>query len=255
MYDPNGGFVTGGGWVNSSSGSYRPDVTLSGKATFGFESKYSKGATVPNGNTEFKFQVAGMLFKSTIYDWLVISGSRAQYKGSGIINGSGNYGFILTAVDDNLKTPVTPDLFRMKIWDKNNADAIIYDNQYGSTDDAVLSTQIAGGSIVIHANDTATPLVANGNLQEIDFSEKSNKFTLRATPNPSTSQFTLKIEGDNLNQALIFRVLDVMGNVIETRTNVITGHALLLGNNYRPGLYFVEITQGSNKTQIKLIKL
>ena len=58
VYDPEGGFVTGGGWIDSPEGAYKPDETLSGKATFGFVSKYKKGATVPEGNTEFQFNVA-----------------------------------------------------------------------------------------------------------------------------------------------------------------------------------------------------
>lgn len=46
------------------------------------------------------------------YDWLVVAGSKAQFKGTGTINGAGNYGFLLIAIDG------TPDRFRMKIWDK-----------------------------------------------------------------------------------------------------------------------------------------
>jgi PKD repeat protein len=51
IYDPNGGFVTGGGWINSPPGAYTPNPNLSGKATFGFVSKYQKGANVPTGQT------------------------------------------------------------------------------------------------------------------------------------------------------------------------------------------------------------
>src|SRR5437773_686286 len=52
VYDPDGGFVTGGGWINSPAGAYPLDPSLVGKATFGFVSKYLHGATVPTGNTE-----------------------------------------------------------------------------------------------------------------------------------------------------------------------------------------------------------
>ena len=41
-YDPSGGFVTGGGWIDSPAGAYAPDPTLTGKANFGFVSKYSR---------------------------------------------------------------------------------------------------------------------------------------------------------------------------------------------------------------------
>jgi hypothetical protein len=33
VYDPSGGFVTGGGWINSPGGAYAPDPSLAGKAT------------------------------------------------------------------------------------------------------------------------------------------------------------------------------------------------------------------------------
>ena len=143
IYDPNGGFVTGGGRINSPLGAYTPDPDLTGKATFGFVSKYQKGASVPTGNTEFQFHVADMNFKSTSYDWLVIAGSKAQYKGTGTINGAGEYKFLLTAIDG------APDKFRIKIWDKVTGN-VIYDNMLGAADDANPSTAIEGGSIVIH---------------------------------------------------------------------------------------------------------
>jgi len=143
IYDPNGGYVTGGGWIISPVGAYTADPTLTGKATFGFVSKYQKGASVPSGNTEFQFHVANMNFKSTSYDWLVIAGTKAQYKGTGTVNSAGEYKFLLTAIDGS------PDMFRIKIWDKAT-EVVIYDNQLGSEDTADPTTVIQGGSIVIH---------------------------------------------------------------------------------------------------------
>ncbi len=148
-YDPSGGFVTGGGWINSPAGAYTAQPALTGKATFGFVSKYQKGANVPTGNTEFQFHVANLNFQSTSYDWLVIAGARAQYKGSGTINGAGNYGFMLTAIDGQISGGGGIDKFRIKISDKSTGN-IIYDNQIGASDDAAPVTSIAGGNIVIH---------------------------------------------------------------------------------------------------------
>jgi hypothetical protein len=150
VFDPNGPFVTGGGWIDSPLGAYVPDPSLSGRANFGFVSKYKRGSNRPTGNTEFQFQTADMNFRSSIYDWLVVSGARAQYKGTGTINGGGNYGFKLTAVDEDLTPSTDVDLFRIKIWDKDNGDAIVYDNQIGEDDDADLTREIQGGQIMIH---------------------------------------------------------------------------------------------------------
>lgn len=149
VYDPSGGFVTGGGWINSPEGAYTLNTALSGKATFGLVSKYLKGANVPSGNTQFQFEVAGMNFKSTSYEWLVIAGAKAQYKGLGTINGEGEYGFILTAVDGQINGGGGEDKFRIKIWDKASEE-IIYDNQMGAAEDAEPATVLGGGSIVIH---------------------------------------------------------------------------------------------------------
>jgi hypothetical protein len=152
IYDPSGGFVTGGGWINSPEGAYVAEPLLVGKATFGFVSKYQQGANVPTGNTQFSFQVVDLKFKSTEYDWLVVAGSNAKFKGTGTINGLGNYGFQLFGFDADVNTNDShlDDKFRIKIWDKNNGDVVVYDNELGQLEAAEPSTVIGGGSIVIH---------------------------------------------------------------------------------------------------------
>jgi hypothetical protein len=149
IYDPDAGFVTGGGWFNSPMGAYSVNPLLTGKANFGFVSKYKKGASAPTGETEFSFKVGNFNFHSTSYQWLVIAGARAQYKGVGTINGAGNYGFILTAIDGQISGGGGVDKFRIKIWDLGTG-SIVYDNQVGEADSAPLSTSLGGGSIVIH---------------------------------------------------------------------------------------------------------
>ncbi|HEX8721879.1 MAG TPA: carboxypeptidase regulatory-like domain-containing protein [Pyrinomonadaceae bacterium] len=149
VYDPEGGFVTGGGWINSPAGAFRADPSLTGRANFGFVSKYQKGAGVPVGETEFQFKTANLNFRSTSYNWLVVSGARAQYKGSGTINGRGDYGFMLTALDGQASGGGGADKFRLKVYDKASG-AVIYDNQLGAADGSSPDTALGGGSIVIH---------------------------------------------------------------------------------------------------------
>jgi hypothetical protein len=138
IYDPSGGFVTGGGWIESPAGAYTPDPSLAGKANFGFVSKYKKGATSPTGNTEFQFHAADLNFHSDNYDWLVVTGSDyARFKGTGTINGEGDYKFMLWAGDGE------PDTFRIKIWleDRGN-EVVVYDNG--------MDQVIGGGNIIVH---------------------------------------------------------------------------------------------------------
>jgi len=251
VYDPSAGFVTGGGWINSTAGAYRPDTSLNGKAIFGFESRYQNGTSVPAGNTEFKFQVANMNFKSTNYEWLVVSGSRAQFKGSGKINGSGNYGFILTAVDGDLKPTPSADLFRIKIWDINTS-TVVYDNQYGTADDGGITTQMGGGSVVIHTTNksnagvTARDNSLNGNLTE-------NKLQITALPNPTRNFFSIVLKGGN-EERISIKVVDMLGRVIEIKNNIGSNKTLTLGENYKPGTYLINVIQGTNHQTQTVIK-
>lgn len=150
VYDPEGGFITGGGWIHSPAGAYAADPSLSGRANFGFNSKYKKGANVPTGESQFQFRAGDLNFYSSSYEWLVVAGARAKYKGTGTINGSGNYDFMLSAIDGQIKGGGGTDKFRIKIWDKTNGDVVVYDNQMGADEDAEPTTTLGGGSIVIH---------------------------------------------------------------------------------------------------------
>jgi hypothetical protein len=152
VYDPNAGFVTGGGSINSFPGSFTADTTLAGKANFGFVSKYQKGASTPTGETEFQFQTGNFDFHSDVYSVLVISTFKAQYKGSGTVNGVAGYDFILTAYDGDIAGGGGVDKFRIKIT-KRSTGAVVYDNSLGSSDDmdAANPQALSGGSIVVHA--------------------------------------------------------------------------------------------------------
>ncbi len=146
IYDPSAGFVTGGGWIDSPPGAFPEDPTLTGTANFGFVAKYKKGTDIPTGSTEFQFQVGNLNFHSDTYDWLVVAGTKAKFKGTGTINGEGSYKFIVTIVDGKLIGDGAPDTFRIKIWTEDEVtgeEFVIYDN---GPDGTVLG----GGNIVIH---------------------------------------------------------------------------------------------------------
>jgi ELWxxDGT repeat protein len=150
VYDPAAGFVTGGGWILSPPGAYTADPSLTGKANFGFVSQYKKGATVPTGETEFEFSTAKFHFHSKSYQWLVISGPLAQYKGTGYLEDGPTCGFLLTANDGQVAGGGGIDKFRIKIWDLTSG-VILYDNRLGASDDinSADPQALGGGSITI----------------------------------------------------------------------------------------------------------
>lgn len=149
VYDAAGGFVTGGGWILSPAGADATNPSATGKANLGFNSKYGKNASAPTGNTEF--QAGNLNFSSTSYDWLVVSGAKAQYAGIGTVNGVGDYAFLLTMTDGKVSGGGGVDRFRIKIWNKSTG-AIVYDNVAGGSDDldGANPQALGGGSITIH---------------------------------------------------------------------------------------------------------
>jgi hypothetical protein len=134
VYDPEGGFATGGGWINPDADSTLPN----GKASFGFVAKYLKGKST--GNLEFQYNDADINLKSTIIDWLVISGVSAQFQGTGTINGGGLYTFRVMA-KDNAEPGVNADLFDIKVWTGTNTNAEPMHKTKNT---------IAGGNIIVH---------------------------------------------------------------------------------------------------------
>jgi hypothetical protein len=149
VYDASGSYVTGKGAIQSPAGACQLTCYgAEGRATFGFTSRYENGATLPTGTTQFQFKAGNLDFQSTSYQWLVVSGPRAQFKGEGRINGGGSYGFLLTAIDGDLVGGGGSDKFRIKIWDKSSG-LVVYDNQIGAADSADPTTVIASGSISI----------------------------------------------------------------------------------------------------------
>ena len=149
VYDPEGGFATGGGAIYSPPGAMPSNPTAEGPAHFAFVSKYQKGAQAPTGTTSFRFKAGGLDFNATEYQWLVIAGAKAQYKGKGTVNGQAGYGFFISAIDGDEGGSPGPDRLRVKIWALASG-AIVYDNQTGAAEDALPTTAITNGSIMVH---------------------------------------------------------------------------------------------------------
>ncbi len=260
IYDPNGGFVTGGGWFNSPPGAYVASPSLIGKAHFGFVSKYRKGSNTPEGNTEFQFQAGNLNFASTSYNFgsLVVAGAKAIYKGTGKINGAGNYGFMVSAVDGQVNGGGNIDKFRIKIWNKDVNDAIVYDNNLGMDENDAPTTALGGGSIVIHEAkgggnnfvNTPAPVV----ISDAVAIEEDKPFKVNVFPNPATTQFKIEVESDR-KELINIRIYDVTGKLVEDIVKVNRNKVVSVGSKLGGGNYFAEITQGKNRKVVKLIKL
>src|SRR5207244_84026 len=127
------------------------------------------------------------------YQWLVVAGARAQFKGSGQINNAGNYMFMLTAIDGALPGGGGADKFRIKIMDSTST-TTYYDNQMGSLDTSDPTTALGGGSIVIHSSNqllNEAPLAGVNlpplTLQEVQpIEEEAIRLWVAAGANPAS---------------------------------------------------------------------
>jgi hypothetical protein len=124
-------------------------------------------------------------------------------------------------------------------------------DQHGNT--ATTSTTIS----VPHSMSIIKPPPPKGHHSTIAVlsEEDPDKITIvQVFPNPSRNYFTLDIETMNNTDKISIRVIDIAGRVVEARENLLGSQALRIGNNLRSGLYFVQIRQGDNVEQLKLLK-
>jgi PKD repeat protein len=143
VYDPAGAFTTG-------SGFYSADGQGKAKAHFTFTAKYVRdGSGAPNGTAKFWIPGAHVDFESTTIEMLVASGNRAQFWGTGMLNGE-SARFRITAVDGRATGhDGMSDAIRFELWNASGA-TLLYDSQPGALRDAPVTTAIEAGNIQIH---------------------------------------------------------------------------------------------------------
>jgi hypothetical protein len=98
-----------------------------------------------------------------------------------------------------------------------------------------------------------TAALTMAKASEMQFATEVQVLTISAQPNPTTQYFTLVMNGGT-DQPLTLRVTDVLGRMIETRRNIASGGSVRIGEQYRPGIYYAEVMQGSERKILKLIK-
>ncbi|MEX2235615.1 MAG: ELWxxDGT repeat protein [Cyclobacteriaceae bacterium] len=251
IYDPEGGFVTGSGWFLSPPGAYALNNQLTGRASFGFVAKYKNGSTIPEGKTDFEFRAADLIFESTSYEWLVVAGHKAMYRGVGELNDIPEYKFQISAVDGEKKSDATPDKFRIKIWDASGA--VVYDNESGVSDDAEASTMIQAGAIKIVSGKSKSSTTSGTSFSNIVEKETSRM----AYPNPFIDALTIYYSTEETLDVQV-QLMDVTGVIAYQADYAVSSDGLyeisLRSANAQPGVYFLKIKQGSRTEYVKLLR-
>lgn len=168
-------------------------------------------------------------------------------------------------------SPVTATNYTVTVTDANGCQATadktidVLDVRSGKKLDKVTVCHNGGNSISISASAvpahlahgdmlggcTITSPAANARMGEAAIS----KLTVQVLPNPSPVAFTLLIIGLNPAETATLRVMDIQGRILEQRTNISPSQRLTVGESFKAGIYFAEITQGSERKVIKLLKL
>jgi uncharacterized delta-60 repeat protein len=73
------------------------------------------------------------------------------------------------------------------------------------------------------------------------------------SPNPTTTHFVLRVQG-HTNKPLQIKIFDAVGRMIESKINVAANNPIRLGDNYRPGVYYAEVSQDRERVTLKMIK-
>lgn len=101
-----------------------------------------------------------------------------------------------------------------------------------------------------HHGEMSSAIQSSG---ELAIAEVQKQFSVKVAPNPTTTTFNIQVNGLS-NEKVSVRVTDMAGRLVEQRLNVAANQVLTLGSVYRSGVYYVEVIQGANKQQLKLVK-
>lgn len=143
-YDPTPqSLFTGARIFTSQTGSYISNPNLSGQVQFGVLARYS-GAQA-TANVSMSFKLANLDFKSNTTNLLVTANGKATLRGTGTINGAGNYSYLITGLDSLQNGGQGTIRFQIK----DQLGNLIYDTQPGATDTANPTTSVTG-QVIVH---------------------------------------------------------------------------------------------------------
>ncbi|RDV13633.1 T9SS C-terminal target domain-containing protein [Pontibacter diazotrophicus] len=171
VYNPDAGFVTGGGRIDSPANPDYEFMQESRRALWSLLARYSqRNKEEVQGSTMLLLQAGSFTFRSTSYNTgsLVVTANRAYYSGRGTVTyrksagrpvkDEREFGFLVAATDGDFGAGAGQDRFRLQIYvinEDGSQGAVVYDNQAGCPsasldDNAEACTVIGRGNITIH---------------------------------------------------------------------------------------------------------
>ena len=112
-----------------------------------------------------------------------------------------------------------------------------------TTQDVTVAVPHDNGNIIVQTNareKQTTAMTPNGLVANV-------------IANPSAGRFTL-VTQSNSAQAVQMKVVDNTGRLVESRQGIPANGITYVGSGFRPGIYFIELTQAGKKQTLKLVK-
>ena len=86
-------------------------------------------------------------------------------------------------------------------------------------------------------------------------SAQDQQLNIKVMGNPAIQFFTVQLNSQQAQLPVTMKVVDVQGRLIEHKNQLQANSTIQFGQNYTAGQYFVEYTQGTQRTVLSLLKL
>jgi len=150
-------------------------------------------------------------------------------------------------------------------WTKPNFTTITSATTDSSTITVSFNTGYVGGSLTVKGQTacgalgtaktqalTHTACALGTKISDAIISESLQKFDLKILPNPTTTEFNIQLLSPSKELASI-KIMDLQGRVIQ-KLKTKSFDKINVGNNFKPGVYLIEVKQGSQKMTYRAVK-
>ena len=90
-------------------------------------------------------------------------------------------------------------------------------------------------------------------INPITINKNENNFNVTIYPNPTSTDFNLKVEASDIHKQVSIKIRDVEGRLLKT-IYVMPQQNVLFGSDLIPGVYMLEVNDGNNKKSIRAVK-
>ncbi|MEH6538408.1 MAG: HYR domain-containing protein [Psychroserpens sp.] len=253
VYVPVGDFITGGGYIipEESFGVYASTDGL--KTNFGYNVKYNKKGKKLKGNMNiiFRRDVGGVIHTYQI------KGNAIQSLGVNIADPDAKFGEFITKA--NLKD-ITDPLYPISLGGNLKLKVEMTDRGEPGIDDSIGINLTNSSNTLLYSSNwlgisTEEMLLSGGNLvvhSGFSLARTFEVFEVNSWPNPSDTTFNIKLNSttDEMVDIIVF---DITNKVIR-KDKFDPKDVYVFGDKLQSGLYFVQISQGSNIEIMRLIK-